>query len=478
MERCYMCYMTSLCLSLRILRLGLKAWVGILLLGAFWAWGTLAYGQVPAVPGMPPGNEIAPTIPVIPGLPGSAPTKPEDKPIPPVVPSYLELSTDDSLAKQSGNIQRMLRDGNFTAVANGQQVFQDYYEKYFFPSWTKAANRSKLQQLRSQLIVSDLGNAARNGGPPRDLLVQTAFNVLSGYVQNDQLDPAVRVAALLSIGDLNAQERPTGGGMQPPTPYPPALSFLINISKDPNQSDALRLAALIGLERHCGCGISDGNVRDTQVIPLLLQIATEKDTPANKDPKIHEWFRVRAIDILALLSQPGANAQNVQTLLNMVADQNESSRVRLAAAKALGSFDYSKVQGIDLMTIPQGLGKMVLELCIADIQVVSQSGAIDKLEPKKVAQYVGAAQQGLRSVRQFYAGKPEDQSIAKLNRALDEITKTLTDSAEAYNPSMELARLLPTALTSLSTALQGLPAGGAASPASDQPQPAAASAGT
>jgi hypothetical protein len=97
---------------------------------------------------------------------------------------------------------------------------------------------------------------------------------------------------------------------------------------------------------------------------------------------------------------------------------------------------------------------MVLELCVADIQTASQSGNLSKLEPRQLALYVGSAQQGMRGVRSAFAGKPEDQLVGKLNRSLDEVTKALTDSANARNPSIELVRLLTPALNNLNTALQ------------------------
>lgn len=427
--------------------------------------------QPGAPPSAPPGGSTVPGLEGLPGLPGTQQQQPEEKPVPPALPSYLELSTDDSLAKQAATVQRILRDGNFTAVANAQQLVQDYYEKYFFPSWTKPTNRSRLQQLRSQLIVSDLGNAARNGGPPRDLLVQIAFRTLRDYAQNPQLDPAVRVSAVLAIGELNERERPTGGGMQPPVPLPTALPFLLSLLQDANQPDAIRLAALVGVERHCACGIADANLRDQQVIPLLRQLAGEKNPPPNRDPKVHEWFRVRAIDALAATRQPGANGENVTLLAGFVADDKETPRVRLAAATALGNLDYSQAQGVAPLTVVQALGKMVLELCVADIQAASQAGSWSKLEPRRIAQYVGCAQQGIRGVRTMLTGKPEDQIVGKFNSALDGITKALNDSANARDPATELARLLPPALTALNTALQslttaGTTGGGAAPPAS------------
>jgi ABC-type transporter Mla subunit MlaD len=70
----------------------------------------------------------------------------------------------------------------------------------------------------------------------------------------------------------------------------------------------------------------------------------------------------------------------------------------------------------------------------------------------------------MRGIRSAFAGKPEDQLVSKLNRSLDEVTKALTDSVNARNPSMELVRLLPPALNNLNTALQDFANATASSP--------------
>jgi len=146
------------------------------------------------------------------------------------------------------------------------------------------------------------------------------------------------------VSDRQAVDATSGASCQ-------CLAFLVSILKDPQQLDALRLAALVGIERHCGAGIADTNFRDSEVIPLLVQLASDKNVPEGKDPKVHEWLRVRAIDVIAITGQAGPNGQNIQMLLSFVTDDKESPKVRLAAARALGSFDYSQVQGVNLLTI-------------------------------------------------------------------------------------------------------------------------------
>ena len=55
--------------------------------------------------------------------------------------------------------------------------------------------------------------------------------------------PAVQVNAMLMIGELNSVE-------QPPTPLPEALDAMIAAVQDTKLSDAVRVAALVGIERH------------------------------------------------------------------------------------------------------------------------------------------------------------------------------------------------------------------------------------
>lgn len=462
--------------------------VAVLLMGtatlgaALWTWGMVA-AQPPGPPpgpgapppgGAPPGG--VPNIPGLPPIPGTTPEVPEPKPIPPTVPNYLELTVDESLAAQRQNVQRMLRDGNFNAVANGQQVFRDYYVNYFLPSWTQSANRPKLQQLRTQLTNSELGNMGRAGGPPHDLLVQLAVQTLTDYVKNDQLDPAVRVTAMLAIGELNDRERGVGSS-QPPAPCAAALPVLIEALTDAQQSDAVKLAALVGLERHCVVGIADANVLNSQVIPLLLSMAQEKNPPAGREPEVHAWFRARAIGILGGMQALGANAQVVQALAGMVGDAAEPVRVRLAAAQALGGLNLASAQGADFAGMAQALGKMVLDLCVADVQA-SLAGSANKLSSRRIASYVYSAQTGLRAVRSAVSGQPVEQAAGKLSTALDGVTKALNDAANARDPNADLLQRLPQALGTLSTAVQGLqPAAPAAPAATGAPATAAAPAG-
>ncbi len=446
-----------------------------------WAWREIA-AQPPGPPpglggpgpgaGAPPPGAV-PNIPGLPQIPGTEPAAPEPKPIPPEVPKYLELSVDESLAGRRRDVQGTLREGNFNAIPNGQQVFRDFYVNYVFPSWTQAANRSNLQKLRTQLTNSDLANAGRAGGPPHDLLVQLAVQTLSDYVKNTQLDPAVRVSAMLALGELNDRERGLGS-TQPPAPSAAALAFIMAVLTDAQQDDALKLAALTGLERHCAAGIADANLLNSQIIPLLLGMVQEKNPPDGRDPEVHAWFRARAIAILGATKDLGGNAQVVQALATVVGDASEPVRVRLAAAQALGGLNLAGSQGVDFSALAQALGRMVLELCVSDVQA-SQAGSANKLSSRRIASYVYAAQAALRSVRSAVSGQPLEQTVAKLSTSLDGVTKALNDSADARDPNADLLQRLPQALGAVSTAVQALqPA--AAAPAAT-PTGAAAPAG-
>ena len=74
--------------------------------------------------------------------------------------------------------------------------------------------------------------------------------------------PAVRVNAMLMIGDLNRVE-------QPPTPLPEALTVMIAAVQSDQLSDAVRATAMVGIKRHVAAGISEEDARKTLTAAML-----------------------------------------------------------------------------------------------------------------------------------------------------------------------------------------------------------------
>lgn len=348
--------------------------------------------------------------------------------------SFIELSVDDSLKGRGSDVRRILRDGNYSAVSGGEQLVADYYTRYALPRWTLEENLGKLAEFRRELIGSELGSA-REGGQPHDDAVQLVMQRLEGFVTNDQIHPAVRFNAALAIGELNAQEKPVGAGQ--PQPLPAAAPFLLAQLQDANQIDAVRVAALIGLERHAALGIGDADFRDSQLVPAMVQLANGNGSNPGTDPEVHAWMRSRAIDILGAMGSPGSDGSIAAALTNMSANKNEHPRVRCAACMALGQLQIQGNEAVDASAAARGVGKAVYDLFSGELQR-AQSGS-EKLSPQQLAGYLGAGKRGIDGIGNNVAGVAEVETLtASIRSVFNEIGREI-DNATA-EPERERRR--------------------------------------
>ena len=75
------------------------------------------------------------------------------------------------------------------------------------------------------------------------------MKILSDIVKDEAYHPAVRCNAMLAIGSLNEQEAEVGHSHA--VPLSASLPILLNAVKNADDSDAVRVVALVGLVRHC-----------------------------------------------------------------------------------------------------------------------------------------------------------------------------------------------------------------------------------
>jgi hypothetical protein len=103
------------------------------------------------------------------------------------------------------------------------------------------------------------------------------------------------------LGDLNQKEPdPQGRGA---IALPEALPILIEFldpkrPADGGVNDALRLAAIVGIQNHIDRGgIQDGNLRK-RAVTLLQQLAKNEPGAAERSPDVANWLQRRAQETL------------------------------------------------------------------------------------------------------------------------------------------------------------------------------------
>ncbi len=146
----------------------------------------------------------------------------------------------------------------------------------------------------------------------------------------------VRQNIILLLGTLSSSYPPPGKQTEP-TPYDPAYSVLLKVIKDDKQHEALKVDALIGLLRICKLGLplpdANNDKKRAEIAMALVPELVKKNT--------HWWYQCRLAECLgaAGVTYDPANKANplvLQTLAEVVADNQRDFQARVEAAKAIG----------------------------------------------------------------------------------------------------------------------------------------------
>jgi hypothetical protein len=309
-------------------------------------------GGRPAAPRNP-----TPTPPVAPAEIKPLPAEPEEGP---PEKKYATLPVDEPQSRNKSKIGGILRAGKF-ASPEEQQAFDDFYTKYFLARWSLQGDVASLPARRQEL-ATHFRNA--KSGEVRDHLNQLVLNFLKKLVEGE-FHPAVKVNALLMIGELNGTDA-GGRGM----PLPEALTFLIAEAENTKIPDGLRAAALIGIMRHAVAGVPSGDAQKA-VAGAMLQLAG--DVPSGLTPSGRAWIAAQAVEILAVLGSVGDDNAVFKALLKIVANSKLPILVRVAAADSLGRLNYSSATGINPVETAVALGQLAIDACAEEERLAEEA---------------------------------------------------------------------------------------------------------
>ncbi|MCL4190647.1 MAG: hypothetical protein KJZ87_02790 [Thermoguttaceae bacterium] len=333
--------------------------------------GQAGAAAVPA--GAAAAEQAAPDL----GVPAAA-----AQPAPPrVVRSYTKLPVDESQKKETLKISGWLRNG----IPAGQETaFDAYYKTYALPRWTHETFLAGQPEGERQIDVRrelrrDFFTAR---GAAHERLTSLALLALPVLARDPKYHPATRYNAMLAIGELN-QIEPQGA--TPPVPLAKALPLLVEAVSNAEQPDAVKIAALIGINRHAKLNIA--NAQKQGIADRMLEIAKEKDPPEGRTPEGHAWMRALAIDTLGALGLPGNQNAVVTTMASIVGDESENMSTRAAAARALGTINYTGLKGVQANALLGVLARFGATAC-AD-ELAKYQKAKDQAQDKKAGGMYG-----------------------------------------------------------------------------------------
>ena len=316
----------------------------------------------------------------------------------PAAPSaYQELPTDPELAgenkawKDLYQLKQRVITGTSPFEENRAQI-EKWYKNLLY-SFTKLDELQKLAQKRD-----DIRKELKAAKTPalRTMIIDLTYTNMKGIVTSTRYNfhPSSRINALMMIGELNQTEQTVQ--QRTADPLPKALDeVLLPEFKKPNQTDAMRVAAQLGILRHAQL---DWARQEAQRIPAATRSDIVKEmlalvqakAPAGRDVKVHAWMQARALEIIAALGAVGPNNEVNQAIEAIVMNPTADTYLRCLAARC---YEHVNVTGpqkptLDPVDVSMKLGALTAQVMRIEIE------RINKLVEKDSAPAAGGMMAG------------------------------------------------------------------------------------
>jgi hypothetical protein len=320
-----------------------------------------AQRQPPARRGAAQPNEdgMKPAVPVAQEQEAEAEEGPPEK-------KYENLPVDTALSREKSKIGAMLRDGKF-ATSQAKDDFDNFYKNYFLARWSLQTDVRNLA-LHYRQELSNNFKAAKTGAV-HDHLHELVLDFMKMLIDRD-FHPAVKVNAMLMIGELNSVEQI---GRDAAVPSPEALTVLIAAVENAKLPDGLRAAAMVGILRHASAGVLSADAQQAITVAMLELAAA--DLPAGSAASGRAWIAAQAVEILGVLGKVGANNAVFTALFKIVADGKLPILVRGAAADSLGRLNYSSATDINAAQTAAALCQFALDACTEELRAAKDTRA-------------------------------------------------------------------------------------------------------
>jgi len=220
---------------------------------------------------------------------------PAAPPAPPAGRGFKELRDVQAPPNAKFEVPRMMRSGQIT----DQEMF-DAWWRFRLSELTLSENGPKLSVLRKDLVRDWKQGLQAPTNPAHQRAVGFLLQGASAIANDQAFSPAARISVVLLIGELNKSESLFGRG--PSEPLPDAHAELMRIVQDDNVSDiqdALRAAALVGLQRHAENTIPAAAKQE--ISDAMKKLAASDQPPAGRGTAVHAWLTARARGILSSL---------------------------------------------------------------------------------------------------------------------------------------------------------------------------------
>ena len=235
---------------------------------------------------------------------------------------------------------------SYCAGGNSDPIMvRAYFQRYVPAKMTGANSLKELTPLMKDVNVLLARSQRSNpflGKAVADLLLPPMKALAT-----DNYHPTARINAVLLLGRMDSAPADAAGRI-PPRPYLAALPTLLDVYKDENNVDGLRVAALLGLQRQVGLGFNQIPAAQKDQLRSMMTELLDSKTPVNRTDQVHAYLQRYAVDILQQLgsSEDDGKQLGVKLIGISTAPENEELIALYSAAKigALGGSLKGQVQ--------------------------------------------------------------------------------------------------------------------------------------
>lgn len=285
------------------------------------------------------------------------------------------VEANSKLVALKGQIRSILN--QTSGLGDNRGRFENYFIRYYFPMMTQTSDEALkgLPEERQRFLRdAELCKSPET----HSVLIGLTLAEMQRIV-TDTFHPAVRYNAMLIISGLNDVEALRVHPYATPEPMARALPIILTEFKRANNSDAIKLAALLGLSRHLEWepfrneNSPNGAIQPDlkrEIMAELTALAQLKDPPAGRDGAGHVWFRRRAIEALGLSCAAKPDPAVAATLDALLRDEQEPLSLRLTVATTLGRMSLQPPAAIDAKAAAVEMGYLALVACDTELRRV------------------------------------------------------------------------------------------------------------
>jgi len=230
------------------------------------------------------------------------------------------------------------------------------YANYELARWTESSSVNKIPSLRRGVETTLKSLASKqqlHDAFAKELLEQATLRAKD---QARKYHPAVRVNATLMISRIYAVENTSSS--TPAEPLPDAIKQLVELIGLEGVGDAVKVAALVGLEHQASLGIPDE--LKPGVLATMGRVLVSS-CPQQRSPGGHAWMQMIACRVIAEM-KPRASQPMLNVLSGLVVDSKIPMHTRCESARTIGELAAGE-QGLDLGPATSALGMLARDAC-------------------------------------------------------------------------------------------------------------------